>query len=90
MNATTRSAGGRKGRSNMSVARVTEVYDRFGGRLGGDVRRCDADVVELSLLLPQWQVEALEAAAHGRGLTTGQMLRRLIRNYCATLPAGGE
>lgn len=44
------------------------------------------DLVELSLLVPQWQVDAIELAAHGRGLTTGQMLRRLISTYCATLP----
>ena len=29
-----------------------------------------------------------ESAARGRGLTAGQMLRRLIGSYCATLPAG--
>src|SRR5207248_6770432 len=35
-------------------------------------------LTELSLLLPQWQVDALEQVAQMRGLTTGQMLRRLI------------
>lgn len=39
------------------------------------------EIVELSLLLPAWQAEALEAAAHGRGLTTGQMLRSIIREF---------
>lgn len=38
----------------------------------------DADVVELALLLPRWQAEALEEAAYKRGLTAGQMLRKLI------------
>lgn len=38
----------------------------------------DADVVELALLLPRWQAEALEEAAEKRGLTAGQMLRKLI------------
>jgi len=38
----------------------------------------DNEVVELSLLLPRWQAEALEQAAHQRGLTAGQMLRKLI------------
>jgi hypothetical protein len=72
----------------MNVARVTEVSERLGGRLGGEIHRLDSEMVELSLLMPQWQVEALEAAARGRGLTAGQLLRRLIRNYCAALPAG--
>jgi hypothetical protein len=48
---------------------------------GGDapcVSRLDAEMVELSLLLPQWQVEVLETAARGQGLTAGQMLRRII------------
>ncbi len=40
-----------------------------------------ADVVEISLLLPGWQVAALETAAHDRGLTAGQMVRRLIRDF---------
>jgi hypothetical protein len=72
----------------MNLARVSDVSERLGGRLGGELRRLDSEMVELSLLLPQWQVEVLELAARGRGLTTGQMLRRLIGNYCATLPAG--
>ena len=37
-----------------------------------------ADVIELSLLLPGCQLEALENAARDRGLTIGQMIRRLI------------
>ena len=52
-----------------------------------EVSRLGPDLVELSLLLPQWQVEALDLAARGRGLTAGQMLRRLIGQFCATLPA---
>jgi hypothetical protein len=39
------------------------------------------DVAELALLLPTWQVSALEAAAHSRGLTTAAMLRRLIEDF---------
>ena len=38
----------------------------------------DAEVVELALLLPRWQALALENAAHQRGLSAGQMLRKLI------------
>ena len=73
----------------MNFARATEVSERLGGRLGSELRRLDPEMVELSLHLPQWQVEALEVAARSRGLTTGQMLRRLIGNYCSTL-RGGE
>jgi len=71
----------------ISEERVTTVSDRLTGRLAGDVRRLDSEVLELSLLLPQWQVDALEMAARGRGLTAGQLIRRLIGNYCATLHA---
>lgn len=41
----------------------------------------DDAVVELAFLLPDWQVTALEAVAHGRGLTTGQMLRRILGEF---------
>lgn len=40
------------------------------------------DVAEISLLLPGWQLAALESAARERGLTSGQMVRRLIRDFC--------
>jgi hypothetical protein len=40
------------------------------------------DVAEISLLLPGWQLTILESAAHERGLTSGQMVRRLIRDFC--------
>jgi hypothetical protein len=40
----------------------------------------DGEVVELALCLPGWQVECLEAAAHQRGLTAGQFLRRVIHD----------
>jgi hypothetical protein len=39
------------------------------------------EVVELSVLLPSWQAEALENAAQNQGLTTAQMVRLLIRNF---------
>jgi hypothetical protein len=44
----------------------------------------EAGVVELGLLLPGGQAAALEAAAHRCGLTTGQLLRRLLRDFLAT------
>jgi hypothetical protein len=41
----------------------------------------DGDVVEMSLLLPTQQLIELESAARSNGLTTGQMLRKLINAY---------
>ena len=41
----------------------------------------DGGVIEVPLLLPGWQARALEAAAHARGLTTGEMLRQLLREF---------
>ncbi len=38
----------------------------------------DADYLELSLLLPRWQVFALDDLARSRGQNIGQMMRRLI------------
>jgi hypothetical protein len=39
------------------------------------------EMVELSFLLPNEQLAQLEIAAHSQGLTTGQMIRRLIRAF---------
>jgi hypothetical protein len=52
---------------------------------GGDQ---DLEVVELPLLLPRWQAVALEAAASRRGMTTGQMLRRVITDLFGTPGSG--
>jgi hypothetical protein len=41
----------------------------------------DVDVVEVPLLLPGWQVAALEAAARREGRTLAEMARRLIRDF---------
>jgi hypothetical protein len=39
------------------------------------------EIAELSLLLPGWQAAEMERLAHSQGLTLGQLLRLLIRNY---------
>jgi len=44
----------------------------------GEFPRIDQEVVELYLLLPRTQALAIEAAARARGMTTGQILRRVI------------
>ena len=43
----------------------------------------DGEMVELALCLPGWQAQRLEAAAHQRGLTAAQLLRRLIHEAVA-------
>src|SRR4051812_23781526 len=48
-----------------------------------DVSRQDQEVVELPLLLPRWQALELEAVAREHGMTTGQMLRRMVRELLA-------
>lgn len=53
-----------------------------------DFARQDQEVVELPLLLPRWQALELEAVARERGMTTGQMLRRVIRDLLADEPIG--
>jgi hypothetical protein len=47
------------------------------------------EVVEIPLLLPDWQVCALETAASRRGLTTGEMVRSLVREFLSRRPAAG-
>ena len=47
----------------------------------------DEEISELSVLLPSQQAQGLEQAAHARGLTTAQMLRRLIQDF---LSHGGQ
>ena len=51
-----------------------------------DLARQDQEVVELPLLLPRWQALELEATAREHGMTTGQMLRRVIREVLASQP----
>ena len=40
----------------------------------------EPEFLELSLLLPRWQLYALDELARRRGLNVGQLLRRLIGN----------
>jgi hypothetical protein len=46
----------------------------------------DAEVVEVQLLLSRKQAEALEAAAHARNMTAGQILRRVITDLFVEPP----
>jgi hypothetical protein len=45
----------------------------------------DAEVTELSLLLPVWQVSALEQAAEAEGITVAQLLRRIVNKSLVQL-----
>lgn len=54
--------------------------------IGIECNRSDMEVVELPLLLPRWQAEVLEAAASRRGMTTGQILRRVIGDLFGNVP----
>jgi hypothetical protein len=40
----------------------------------------ESDFLELSLLLPRWQLHGLAEVAERRGMNVGQLLRRLIGN----------
>lgn len=51
------------------------------GAYSGPKMSSDSDVVELPLLLPRWQVDALEEAANRQGMTTAQMIRRVISDF---------
>jgi hypothetical protein len=55
--------------------------------VSSDANRMDQEVVEFPLLLPMWQAVELEAAARRRGMTTGQMIRRLLGEVLAANPA---
>lgn len=55
-----------------------------------ECNRSDQEVVELPLLLPRWQAEVLEAAATRRGMTTGQILRRVIGDLFGGAPGSPE
>jgi hypothetical protein len=56
--------------------------------LEAGMTRQDQEVVELPLLLPKWQAVELEAAARQRGMTMGQLLRRVIREALDDSGAG--
>jgi hypothetical protein len=49
-----------------------------GAANNGTERPTDDEIVEVALLLPRWQIAALESAATNRGMNMGQMLRRMI------------
>jgi hypothetical protein len=71
--------------SHMHSTAGDTVQPLFDG-MSSETSRVDQEVVELPLLLPRWQAMELEAAANRRGMTTGQMLRRVIGELLAAQP----
>jgi hypothetical protein len=55
--------------------------DHAAPATGDRARRLDEEMAEVCLLLPAWQVAALERLARGRGLTLGRLLRSLIHDH---------
>jgi hypothetical protein len=47
------------------------------------------DVIELPILLPEWQVLALEEMARDRNMTIGQLIRRLFADLAPRPKANG-
>lgn len=43
-----------------------------------ELPRAEPDVIELALLLPRWQVEALETVARDHGVSVGTLIRRCL------------
>jgi hypothetical protein len=70
-----------------TTSRTGETVQTLFDLVSSDVTRQDQEVVELPLLLPRWQAVELEAAARRRGMTTGQMIRRVIGDMLASQPA---
>jgi hypothetical protein len=61
---------------------TTTEYDTAVGSLTPSAD----DVVELPILLPEWQVTALEEAARLRGMTVGQLVRKLFSDLFPRRP----
>jgi hypothetical protein len=68
-------------------SRAGDAVQPLFDAVSSDAARSDQEVVEVPLLLPLWQAMELEAAASRRGMTTGQMLRRVIGELLASQPA---
>jgi hypothetical protein len=60
---------------------MSDRYRNGAGTAEPEPSPPDGDVVEVPLLLPGWQVSALATAAHDRGLTAGEMVRHLLRDF---------
>jgi hypothetical protein len=52
-----------------------------------DFRLDPSDVIEIPLLLPGWQMSAIEQAAFHRGMTAAEMVRHLLNDFLAAEPS---
>lgn len=62
---------------------MKRMTDADGVLAATDLLAVEEEVVEVPLLLSGGQVSALEWMAHRSGLTTGAMLRQLLRDFLA-------
>jgi hypothetical protein len=67
-----------------TTPRIGDAVQPLFDQVSSDVTRQDQEVVELPLLLPRWQAVELEAAARRSGMTTGQMIRRVLGDMLAS------
>jgi hypothetical protein len=51
-------------------------------------RNLEEAIVEFPLLLPDWQMSALEQAANFHGMTAGEMVRHIISQYFGQISLG--
>ena len=51
-----------------------------------EMTHLDAEMIELALLVPRWQALAFEALAKQRGVSAGQMMRRMISAFVGSPP----
>ncbi len=68
---------------NHNLPGLCPPYSEAGNPVPRAVPGSAEDVVEFPLLLPGWEVAALEEVARERGQTTAQVIRQLIRGYLA-------
>jgi hypothetical protein len=68
---------------------MTRVGELSPSDLRGETS-AETDVVEIPVLLPEWQALALEDVAHQCGLTAGEMLRLLLADCLATRLCAGK
>jgi hypothetical protein len=67
-------------RKEMSLPDAANVQFHEG------VMPLDGEVAELSVLVPTWQANALERVAGNQGMTSGQLLRRILQQVISTFP----
>jgi hypothetical protein len=60
---------------------MSERHRAGTGLIEPGAASCDNEVIEVPLLLPGWQVSVLATAAHDHGLTAGEMVRSLLRDF---------